>query len=85
MKINVDRDESKRENYVYSHQAVTFSLLLSKAATRGVLRNFAKFTGKHPCQSLFFNKVAGAGFFCRTPLDDCLFCVDSKMLFLFMF
>ena len=34
-----------------------------KAATRGVLRkkgvlrNFAKFTGKHLCQSLFFNKV----------------------------
>ena len=26
----------------------------------GVLRNFAKFTGKHLCQSLFFNKVAGA-------------------------
>ena len=24
------------------------------------LRNFAKFTGKHLCQSLFFNKVAGA-------------------------
>ena len=24
-----------------------------------VLRNFAKFTGKHPCQGLFFNKVAG--------------------------
>ena len=24
----------------------------------GVLRNFAKFTGKHLCQSLFFNKVA---------------------------
>ena len=24
-----------------------------------VLRNFAKFTGKHQCQSLFFNKVAG--------------------------
>ena len=23
------------------------------------LRNFAKFTGKHLCQSLFFNKVAG--------------------------
>ena len=27
---------------------------------KGVLRNFAKFTGKHVCQSLFFNKVAGA-------------------------
>ena len=26
---------------------------------KGVLRNFPKFTGKHPCQSLFFNKVAG--------------------------
>ena len=25
----------------------------------GVLKNFAKFTGKHLCQSLFFNKVAG--------------------------
>ena len=25
----------------------------------GVLRNFAKVTGKHLCQSLFFNKVAG--------------------------
>ena len=24
----------------------------------GVLKNFAKFTGKHLCQSLFFNKVA---------------------------
>ena len=26
---------------------------------KGVLRNFAKFTGKYLCQSLFFNKVAG--------------------------
>ena len=26
---------------------------------KGVLRNFAKFTGKHLRQSLFFNKVAG--------------------------
>ena len=26
---------------------------------KGVLKNFAKFAGKHPCQSLFFNKVAG--------------------------
>ena len=26
---------------------------------KGVLRNFAKFTGKHLCQSLYFNKVAG--------------------------
>ena len=26
---------------------------------KGVLRNVAKFTGKHLWQSLFFNKVAG--------------------------
>ena len=26
---------------------------------KGVIRNFAKFTGKHLCHSLFFNKVAG--------------------------
>ena len=26
---------------------------------KGVLRNFSKFTGKHLCQSLFFNNVAG--------------------------
>ena len=25
---------------------------------KGILRNFAKFTGKHLCKSLFFNKVA---------------------------
>ena len=26
---------------------------------KAVLRNFTKFTGKHLCQSLFFNQVAG--------------------------
>ena len=26
---------------------------------KGLLKTFAKFTGKHLCQSLFFNKVAG--------------------------
>ena len=26
---------------------------------KDVYRNFAKFTGKHLCQSLFFNKIAG--------------------------
>ena len=29
------------------------------SARKGVLRNLAKFTGKHLCQSLFFNKVSG--------------------------
>ena len=26
---------------------------------KGAFKNFAKFTGKHLCQSVFFNKVAG--------------------------
>ena len=30
-------------------------------ARKGALKNFAKFTGKHLCQSLFFNIVAGQG------------------------
>ena len=38
---------------------------------KDVLGNFAKFTGKHLCQSLFFNKVAGrsgtGAKFLRTP------------------
>ena len=36
---------------------------------KGVLGNFAKFTGKHLCQSLFFNKVAG--FRPEAPLKPC--------------
>ena len=35
-----------------------YSLFLG-AAAGGVLRNFAEFTGKHLCQNIFFNKVAG--------------------------
>ena len=51
---------------------------------KGVLKNFTKFTGKHLCQSLFFNKVAEYRcfpvkifqntFFYRTPPGDC-FCI----------
>ena len=33
-------------------------------------KNAKKFTGKHLCQSLFFNNVAGQLFY-KTSLDDC--------------
>ena len=47
------REYSKRKlDYVRSSHPEVF-------CKKGVLRNFAKFTGKHLCQSLFFNKVAG--------------------------
>ena len=36
----------------------------------GALRNFAKFTGKHLCQSLFFNKVAGLRTATSVTLDS---------------
>ena len=44
---------------------------------KGVLRNFAKVTGKHLCQSLFFNKVAGL----RPQVFSCDFCEISKNTF----
>ena len=33
-----------------------------RCSVNAVLRNFAKFTGKHLCQGLFFNKVASVPF-----------------------
>ena len=35
---------------------------------KGVIRNFAKFTGKHLCHILFFNKVTGWGSDTGVPL-----------------
>ena len=57
---------------------------------KGVLRNFAKFTGKHLCQSLFFSKVAGlrptkaCNFIKKETLAQvfsCEFCETSKNIF----
>ena len=57
--------------------------------SKGVLRNFAKFTGKQLCQSLFFNKVAGlrpeaCNFIKKETLAkvfSCDFCKISKNTF----
>ena len=51
---------------------------------KGVLRNFAKFTGKHLWQSLFFNKVTAWGdcfwsFSCLLLKISCLFHFNRKM------
>ena len=55
---------------------------------KGVLRNSTKMTGKHLCQSLFFNKVAGlrpANLLKETltQMFSCEFCVISKNTFLY--
>ena len=36
---------------------------------KGVLKNLTKFSRKHLCQSLFFNKVAGLKPYDRFPVD----------------
>ena len=46
---------------------------------KGVLRNFAKFIGKHLCQNLFFNKVALAE--TLVQVFTCEFCEISKNTF----
>ena len=49
----------------YLLKFVIFDSLMFRSSHRrssvrkGVLRNFAKFTGKHLCQSLILNKAAG--------------------------
>ena len=53
---------------------------------KGVPRNFAKFTGKHLCQSLLFNKVAGlmpVTYWKETlaQVFFCEFCEISKKIF----
>ena len=46
------------------NECVVLQVYVNKQSSRGVLlkvalKNFAKFTGKHLCQSLFFNKNEG--------------------------
>ena len=43
------------QNYLTAEQSSRPEVFCKK----GVLRDFAKFTGKHLCQRLFFDKVAG--------------------------
>ena len=54
--------------YCYCQNQMAFGETIRSSPQRcsmkkGVFRNFAKFTGKHLCQSLFFNKVDGLGIF----------------------
>ena len=60
-------------------------IILTEAATGGVLKSFVKFTGKHLFQGLFFNKVARLWTkFLRTPPEDCFWariCNAEYLLF----
>ena len=48
---------------------------------KGVLRNCAKFTGKHLPQSLFFNKVAGKIFLSKPSIPLQLFRIHFRVIF----
>ena len=48
-----------KSNLAYYMRLVCFFKVYMQKQSSGVLRNFAKFTGKHLWQSVFFNKVAG--------------------------
>ena len=47
--------------YLLPHHHCHYSEAVARRCSikKDVLRNFAKFTGKYLCQSLFFNKVTG--------------------------
>ena len=62
-----------------SHLTITRSDRQEMFCIKGVLRNFTKFTGKHLCQGLFFNKVAGLWYRCF-PMN---FCEISKNTFIY--
>ena len=58
----------KKKLIFFQKKFVFFNLVLQQMnnhsrpkvfCKKGVLRNFAKFTGEHKYQSFFFNKVAG--------------------------
>ena len=58
IRVNVKKIKSskKKKNVIWTCFRSSRPEMFCK---KGVLRNFVKFTGKHLCQSLFFNKVVG--------------------------
>ena len=55
-RVKIIKKKNGKKFSIWSHRSsCPGGVLLNKA----VLKNFAKLTGKHLCQSLYFNKVAG--------------------------
>ena len=67
------------EHFKENHENTIYDRLLYKSShhryslRKGVLRSFAKVTGKHLCQSLFFNNVA-CNFVKKETLVEVLSC-----------
>ena len=67
--------------YIYFRSSQNLNKNNQKQSPGGVLRNFAKFTEKHLCHSLFFNKVAGLRPETLAQVFSCEFCKTSKNTF----
>ena len=50
---------TRKKEFIQQKNVIYRSSCTEVFCKKGVLRNLAKFTGKHLCQILFFNKVAG--------------------------
>ena len=83
--ISSDLCKKNSQHCYWLHNFPSFSSSHWRCSVRkGVLRNSAKFTGKHLWQSLFFSKVAGWGdcfwsFLCLLLKISCLFYFNRKM------
>ena len=67
------------QNHIFTHCRSSPQEVFSK---KGILRNLAKFTGKHLWQSLFFNKLAGLiEKETLAQVFSCEFCQISKNTF----
>ena len=53
------KHQKTRYFFIFSEAIIEKEAVVQRYSVKNVLKNFAKFTGKHLCQSLFFNKVAG--------------------------
>ena len=72
--------------FVFRENVFLRSSLQEVFYKEGVLKSLAKFTGKHLCQSFFFNKVADTCNFIKkealVQVFACEFCEISKNTFL---
>ena len=58
---NITSTDLENEAFRFYEDKITYcrSSYLEMFCKKGAFKNFSKFTGKHLCQTLFFNKVAG--------------------------
>ena len=71
---------------MWNSNPVTRSSHWRYSLKEGALRNLAKFTGKHLCLSLFFNKVPGLWQICSKFAEEhaCRSVISMKLLFNFI-